>query len=120
MSEESSKQLSLAELPELRRKTEAVSQFLRRQLAAHLETLRPLLAPERVLGKYAGGRTDVQGVESALAELKQQYKPFSSKPYDLPSDFDPNWLPLVGSASLRCFQVLLNEESNAMPLGTQL
>jgi hypothetical protein len=90
--------LTLAELPELRRKTEAVSKFLQQQIAGHFETLRPLFAPERVLGKYAGGRTDVPGVEGALAELRQRYKPFTSKPYDLPSDLETSWLTLVGSA----------------------
>jgi len=96
MSDDSSKTLTLAELPELRRKTEAVSKFLQQQIAAHLETLRPLFAPERILGKYAGGKVEVPGTERALVELKQDYKPFTNKPYDLPLDFDTNWLPLVG------------------------
>jgi hypothetical protein len=97
MSDETSKPLALHELPELRRKTEAVSQFLRQQIAAHLETLRPLLAPERLLGKYAGGKVEVSGAERALAELQQAYRPFSSKPYDLPETLDANWLTLVGN-----------------------
>jgi hypothetical protein len=98
MSDESSKSLTLAELPELRRKTEAVSQFLQQQIAAHLETLRPLFSPERIFGKYAGGKTEAQGAERALAELQQKYRPFTSRPYDLPSDLENNWLSLVGSA----------------------
>jgi hypothetical protein len=81
----------------LRRKTEAVSRFLREQIAAHLETLRPLFAPERVLGKYAGGKVDATGVERAFSDLQKSYKPFVQKPYDLPEAFDPNWLTLVGS-----------------------
>lgn len=88
----------MQDLPELRRKTEAVSQILRQQIAAHLETLRPLLAPERVFGKLAGGRTEAAGAELALAELQKNYRPFGNKPYDLPRDFDNNWLTLVGSA----------------------
>jgi hypothetical protein len=40
----------------------------------------------------------VPGTERALVELKQAYKPFTNKPYDLPLDLDTNWLPLVGSA----------------------
>jgi len=97
MSDQPVRTLTVQELPELRRKTEAVSQFLQKQLAAHLETLRPLTAPERVFGKYAGGRVDVPGADRALMELQQQYRPFSSKPYDLPRDFDTNWLTLVGN-----------------------
>jgi hypothetical protein len=98
MSEEPGQQLSLQELPELRRKTESVSRFLREQMAAHLETLRPLFSPERILGKYAGGKTDAPGTERTFAELQQSYKAFTRKPYDLPETLDPNWLTLVGSA----------------------
>jgi hypothetical protein len=98
MSDDSTKPLTLAELPDLRRKTESVSRFLRDQIAAHLETLRPLFAPERLFGKYAGGKMEVQGSERAFVELQQSYKPFTRKPYDLPETFDQNWLSLVGNA----------------------
>jgi hypothetical protein len=98
MSEQPEKALSLQDLPELRRKTEAVSRFLKDQVAAHLETLRPLYAPERILGKYAGGKTEAGGSEKALADLRQSYAPFAARPYDLPETLDLNWLTLVGSA----------------------
>ncbi len=98
MSDEPNKTLTLQELPELRRKTEAVSRFLRDQIAAHLETLRPLFAPERLFGKYAGGKVEVPGSEKALAELQQSYKPFTRKPYDLPETLETSWLGLVGNA----------------------
>src|SRR5258708_2248379 len=98
MSDESTKTLTLGELPELRRKTEAVSRFLRDQIAAHLETLRPLFAPERILGKNAGGKVAVTGSERAMPELQQSYKPFTRKPYDVPETLDSSWLGLVGSA----------------------
>jgi hypothetical protein len=93
-----SKPLALAELPELRRKTEAISRYLRDQIAAHLETLRPLFAPERILGKYAGGKFEVTGAERTLSELRQNYQAFTRKPFDLPETLDPNWLTLVGNA----------------------
>jgi len=96
MTEAHTPALSLQELPELRRKTETVSQFLRQQISAHLETLRPMFAPERVFGKSAGGKTEVAGAERALAELQQNYKAFTNKPYDLPETFDVSWLGLVG------------------------
>ncbi len=98
MSNASTNSLTLPELPELRRKTEAVSQFLRQQITTHLETLRPLFAPERVFGKNAGGKIDVPGAERALTELQQSYRPFTRKPYDLPETLDTNWLSLVGNA----------------------
>jgi hypothetical protein len=98
MSENSIKPLTLAELPELRRKTEAISRFLRDQIAAHLETLCPLFAPERILGRYAGGKVDAAGVERTFTELQESYRPFTHKPYDLPETLDANWLTLVGNA----------------------
>ena len=90
--------LTLQELPELRRKTEAVSQFLRQQIVQHFETLRPLIAPERIFGKLAGGKIDVSGDEAALAELQRNYRRFTSKPYDLPADFNHTWLTLIGNS----------------------
>ena len=89
--------MTLQELPELRRKTEAIARLLHEQLKQHLETLRPLLSPERVFGKYVGGKSEVTGAERALAELQQAYRDFAAKPFDLPSDFDAHWLTLVGN-----------------------
>lgn len=97
MNEPTGRALTLQELPELRRKTEAVSNFLKEQIAGYLETLRPLFAPERVLGKYAGGKVDLTGAERSLVELRQNYAPFTAKPYDLPEPLDVNWLTLVGN-----------------------
>ena len=98
MSERHAPPLTLQELPELRRKTEAVSLFLRQRIAAHLETLRPVLTPGRVFGKQSGSRTELSVAERAMADLQQQYKHFTSKPYDLPSDFNASWLDPVGNA----------------------
>jgi len=89
--------VTLQELPDLRQKTERISQALRQQLVAHLETLRPIYAPERILGKLAGGKIEVAGAERVLAEIQEKYVPFTSKPYNLSSSFDASWLPLVGS-----------------------
>ena len=92
--------LTFQELPELRRKTEAISKFLQDQLSAHLETLRPILSPERLFGKYvgaAGAKVEVPLADRALAQLQQAYRPFSAPPFNLPSDFDQYWLTLVGS-----------------------
>jgi hypothetical protein len=89
--------VTLQELPEIRRKTEAIAKLLHEQLKQHLETLRPVFAPERVFGKHAGGKADVPGAERALIELQQAYRDFSAKPYDLPVEFDPHSLTLVGN-----------------------
>ena len=97
MSEPHSKTISLQELPELRRKTEAVAKLLKDQLTGYLETLRILFAPDRVLGKHAGGKSEVPGAERALTELQQKYKTFENRPWGLSSAFDNSWLTLIGS-----------------------
>jgi hypothetical protein len=92
--------LTFQELPELRRKTEAISKFLQEQLSAHLETLRPILSPERVFGKYVGSasaKVEVPQADRALAQLQQGYRPFSAPPFNLPSELDQYWLTLVGN-----------------------
>jgi hypothetical protein len=90
MDEQSStdKNLTFEQLAELRDKTEAISQFLQKQLKTHLETLRPLLAPRRLLGKYAGVKEDVVGADRAFAQLQEQYKAVCSKPFALPPELD--------------------------------
>jgi len=91
------KALTFQELTELRRKTEAVSKFLQEQLTAHLETLRPIVSPERLFGKFVGAKGDTAAGDRAFAQLQQSYKPFSTKPFDAPSEFDEHWLTLVGN-----------------------
>jgi len=92
-----SKQVTLQQLPELRRKTEAVAKLLHDQLTRHLETLRPLLSAERVFGKYAGGKGSDGAIERTFSELQQSYREFTRKPFDLPQTLDQHWLTLVGN-----------------------
>jgi hypothetical protein len=98
--DKATKPLTFQELPELRRKTEAISKFLQDQLLTHLETLRPILSPERLFGKYAGSvgsKGESPLADRALSQLQQGYRPFSAPPFDLPSEFDQYWLTLVGN-----------------------
>jgi hypothetical protein len=91
------KLLTFEGLPQLRAKTEAVSKQLQDQLTTHLETLRPILSPERLFGKSVGAKTDTPLADRALAQLQQSYRPFAARPFDLPTEFDPYWLSLVGN-----------------------
>src|SRR5262245_33160740 len=86
--------LTFERLPGLRSKTEIVSRFLQEQLLGHLETLRPILLPERLFGKYTGSKNDAPQADRALAQLQQSYKPFVARPFDLPAEFDQYWLTL--------------------------
>src|SRR5262244_937433 len=96
-SDKRAKPLTFEELTTLRRKTEAVSKFLQERLAAHLETLRPILSPERVFSKFLGTKGDHALADRAFVQLQQNYRPFSTRPFDVPSEFDPQWLTLVGN-----------------------
>lgn len=91
------RQLDFQELAELRRQTEVISRALQEQLQTHLETLRPIISPERVLGKHVGAKVDPAGADRVLAQLQQSYRPFTARPFDLPSELDPHWLTLVGT-----------------------
>jgi hypothetical protein len=93
----SEKQLTFQELPALRRKTEAISQYLQHRLNSYLETLKSLLAPERVFGKYVGGKFDNSQGDKAAAQISQTYKELVGKPLDLPREFEAEWLANCGS-----------------------
>ena len=95
-SETPTRPVTFERLPELRGKTEAVSALLRDQLVAHLETLRPILAPDRLLGRGAG-RPDTPVADRAIAQLQQAYRAFTTRPFDLPAELDQYWLTLVGN-----------------------
>ena len=97
MNDTENKSMTLSEVIEMRRKTEAVSKYLHERLIGYIETLRPLFVPDRYVGKLAGGKFDVQGSDRALAEIQQRYREFTAKPFDLSLEFDPHWLSLVGS-----------------------
>jgi hypothetical protein len=95
MNNESGKMVTLQELPELRKKTEAVARLLHEQLTRHFEVLRPVLSPERVLGKYAGGKGDSLSADRAFNELQQKCKALVGTPFSLLGEFEPAWANLV-------------------------
>ena len=90
--------VTLQDLPGLRSKTERVSEALRQQLFAHLETLRPMYAPDRIFGKFTGGKVDVPTSDRALSEVKEKIAAFTGSPFNLSSAFEAQWLTLTGAA----------------------
>jgi len=91
------KTLSFEQLALARKRTQAVSDFLEKQLTGYLDTLQSLLLPERLLGKLAGSRSELPGLDKGLAEIQEHYKRFVGKPFDLPKDFEVDWLHEVGA-----------------------
>ena len=94
--------VTLQDLPGLRSKTERVADALRHQLTVHLETLRPMYAPDRVFGKLTGGKMDVLTSERAFAEVKEKIAAFTGSPFNLSAGFEAQWLSLTG-ATLELF-----------------
>lgn len=83
--------LTVPEAVELRGKSEAISRLLRSQIEGHLETLRVLFAPRRLLGKHLGGsasRDEVPGADKALLELERRYKEVAGPPFVLRPQLD--------------------------------
>lgn len=79
--------LTTDEVAALREKTEVVSKILKNQLQGYLDTLKPLLAPRRILGRHVGSREDVTGSDHALSRLKELYREGSQTPFGLPIEF---------------------------------
>jgi hypothetical protein len=91
------KTLSFEQLAIARKHTQAISEFLEKQLYSYLDTLRSLFLPERLLGKIAGARFDVSGADKALTELQESYRKLAGKPFDFPQEFEKEWLVDVGA-----------------------
>jgi hypothetical protein len=89
--------LTFERLPDLRARTEKISTMLRDQLSAHLETLRPILSPERLFGRTPGAKTETPLADRSLAQLQHGYRQFATRPFDLPAELDQYWLGLVGN-----------------------
>ena len=84
--------LSIEKLSHLREKTESFSQFFGDMLKSHLDTLRPLFAPRRLLGRHAGAKEDVTGSDRALALLQEKYRAVCRHPYGLSSELPEDFL----------------------------
>lgn len=96
----SERTLTIPQAAELRGKTEAISRQLQSQLEAHLETLRPLFAPRRLLGKHLGGsaaRDEVAGADKAVQDLERQFKEVAGPPFVLRPELRKEWLTGVES-----------------------
>jgi hypothetical protein len=65
--------ITLDQLLELRQQTEKLSELLKSHLADYLSTLRPLVAPRRVFGRYAGAVGSIAREEEAFQQLGKRY-----------------------------------------------
>ena len=80
--------LTFEQLAELRHRTEVIAGFLRDRLRGYLETLRPLLAPRRLLGKYVDWKEDVASSEKAVTQVRQKFAEVCRAPFSLTPDLE--------------------------------
>lgn len=84
--------LTFEQLAMLREQTEAIAGLLRNRLQGYLETLRPLFAPRRLLGKYVDRKEDVASSEKAVAQLREKFKEVCGTPFSLTPELDDSIL----------------------------
>jgi hypothetical protein len=76
----------LDQLLDFRDKTERISAFLTKRLKDHLGTLRLLLEPRLVFGKYSGARDSTPLSDEAFGLLKKKYNEVCGPPFNLRGD----------------------------------
>jgi hypothetical protein len=89
--------LTFEQLAKLREQTEAIAGLLRNRLQGHLETLRPLFAPRRLLGKYVDRKEDVAGSEKGVAQVREKFKEVCGAPFSLTPELDNDVLAGIDS-----------------------
>lgn len=89
--------LTIDQVASLREKTDTVSHILGSRLRTYTDTLKPLLAPRRLLGRHVGSRDDVNGSDLALTRLKELYRDESHSPFGLPLEFPDTALAQLDS-----------------------
>ncbi len=97
MNEDTGKALDFQQLISLRQKSVHLSQFFHEHLRKHLLTMRPLLAPGRVLGSFVGSKQNPPGAADIFARLKDEFKEVSHKPFGLRPQLDDDSLTAMES-----------------------
>ncbi len=100
------KSLDNQEFLKLRQATEKISDVLARRLKSHLDVLRPLFVPKRLLGSYIKSATmeDVPGSDKAFAQLQERYTALSGEPFNLPKKLQTPLAPISNQLEVAPFQ----------------
>jgi len=98
--------LTIEELGRARERTEVIARLLRERLSAQLETLRPLFAPRRLLGRHVRSsiREEPPGADRAFAALRERYALACGRPFGLPKDLDDEPLLIEPVLDLQPFE----------------
>jgi hypothetical protein len=102
----SRKNLDNQEFFKLRQVTEKIANFLNKRLTWHLDILKPLLTPRKLLGAYVKSAVmeDVPGSDKAFAELQERYAAVCEKPFTLPRKLQSPLPPISTQLDATPFQ----------------
>ena len=80
------KDLDNQQFMQLRQNTEKISEVLKKRLSEHLNVLKPLFIPRKLLGTYieSASTDEVHGSDKAFAELQEYFAAICEDPFGLP------------------------------------
>jgi len=114
------KDLDNQEFLKLRQATARIGEELESRLRRHLETLRPLFVPRKLLGTYlkSSVQQEVHGSEKAFAELQEMYASVCSHPFDLPKKLQTPLTPISTAIDFSPFEYSLDikDTSNSITI----
>jgi hypothetical protein len=104
--------LDSAEFLKLRQATEKISNALNKRVKGHLEILRPLFMPRKLLGTYvkSSGTDEVSGSDKAFATLQEKYAAVCESPFGLPKKLQAPLPPISNHLDAVPFQYQLDCE----------
>lgn len=90
----------------LRQSTEKIAKVLFTRLRGHLDTLKSLFFPPRLLGAYikTANMQDVAGSDKAFAELQERYAALNSKSFGLSPKLQHPLSPISSHLEITPFQ----------------
>lgn len=90
----------------LRQSTEKIVGALGKRLKAHLEVLKPLFMPRKLLGTFVKSAAvdEITGSDKAFAELQKTYAAVCEKPFGLPKKLPAPLAPISGQLDATPFK----------------
>lgn len=98
----------------LRQVTEKIAGILDKRLKDHLEVLKPLFIPRKLLGTYikSASKEEIPGSDKAFAELQEQYGAICERPFGLSKKLHPPLPPISNQIEGVPFQYNLTFENS--------
>ncbi len=108
------KSLDNQEFLKLRSATEKISAELSKRIKRHLNVLRPLFVPRKLLGTYmrSGTMEEVPGSDKAFAELQEHYAAVAQKPFGLSPKLKTPLPSIPNQMEAAPFQYTLHSETS--------